>query len=205
MNHSIKLLTLLICAAALVAAVYFGQRHFSQDTQSFKALKVYPNPRSFSGIYLRDHNDEAFTEARFKGHWSLVFFGYTHCPDVCPMTLTQMQAVYKKLDAQARQAVQFVFISVDPDRDTPEVMKNYVEYFNPEFVGVSGEASSILSITRQLGVPFAIEDHNEGELNYNVDHSAALFVINPDGQRHGLFQSPHVSDDIAGDLSELLR
>ena len=143
----------------------------------FQALKLFPQGKAFSGFQLTSKEGKNWQADDFKGSYSLVFFGFTNCPDICPTTLLDMQKIDKKLTAQGLQKPRFVFVSVDSDRDSPEVMKEYISFFNPEFVGLSGDAPNILSLASQLGVAYNVADHQPGDLIYDVDHSAALFLI----------------------------
>jgi len=175
------------------------------DEAQYQALKMFPSGKNFTGYRLTDQHGNSFTEENFKNKISVVFFGFTHCPDICPTTLTDMQAIYKNIKDAGLQTPQFVFISVDPGRDDIATLKNYIEYFNKDFVAATSDAANILSLTSQLGVAYLVEKHEAGEQSYQVDHSASLFVINQQAQRIGLFSAPHDVKLLSSDLINLIK
>jgi protein SCO1/2 len=161
------------------------------------ASAYIPGGRPLAGIRLIDHNGQPFTEQRFKGKWTFMFFGYTHCPDVCPTTMLIMKAVWARLPEAAKQAPepQMLFVSVDPDRDTPEILKSYATFYNPEFLGVTAKHKYLDILTKQVGALYGYDDGvNEGE--YTVNHSAQLVLIDPDGRFRAVFSPPLAVDDI---------
>ncbi|WP_395376398.1 SCO family protein [Marinicella sp. W31] len=219
MNSKIVLLVVVLVAAAGAAFVYqqrtteepkpeinqaAPQQQLQQPEISFQTLKLFPKTKVFSGYTLTDQHGQTFNQESFKGNWSVVFFGFTNCPDICPTTLLDMQKIHRSLSDDGIQPPRFVFVSVDSDRDSPENMKTYIDYFNSEFVGLSGDAGNILSLTTQLGVAYEVEPHETDAEFYNVDHSAALFLINPEAERAGIFTTPHDHKQITADLKSLL-
>jgi len=156
-----------------------------------------PEGRPVVGIQMVDHNNQAFTEEQFKGKWSFLFFGFTNCPDVCPTTLLVMKSVWAKLPEVAKQSPepQLVFVSVDPDRDTTAILKNYVQYYHPDFIAITGEHKFIDILTVQVGALYGYED-GETEKDYTVNHSAQIVLIDPQGHFRGVFTSPHQVNDI---------
>jgi protein SCO1/2 len=145
-------------------------------------------PRNIGEIDLIDQNGEAFTKERFEGVWTLVFFGFTHCPDVCPTTMAFLNEFMQKLEGTEAEDTRVVMVSVDPARDTVEVLAEYVPYFNPEFIGVTGDFLDIHRFATALNTPFR-KAPGQGE-NYQVDHSANVVLINPRGDYHGFFRAP---------------
>ena len=143
---------------------------------------------------LVDHNKKAFTNENLKGQWSLVFFGYTNCPDVCPTSLSVMNQVSQK--AETPKDTQYVFISVDTQRDTPDQLKGFVTYFNENFIGVSGKKSEIDKFKEPLGVIYDFEgDTNSDE--YIVTHFAAVYLIDPNGNERAYVLPPHSVDQVS--------
>lgn len=177
----------------------------STADQQFQSLKLFPQGKSFSGFQLTSHLGETWNSDTFKGDYSVVFFGFSNCPDICPTTLLDMQKIDKSLKQQGLPSPRFIFVSVDSDRDTPEVLNDYINFFNPEFFALTGDAPNILSLATQLGVAYNIEAHQPGDLVYDVDHASALFIINPQGQRIGLFSAPHNVELITQDLATLIE
>lgn len=158
--------------------------------------------RALQPFELVDHTGNPFTNDALAGHWSFVFFGYTHCPDVCPTTLSVLNSVATRLADQS-ESIRYVFISVDPERDTPEKMGQFVSYFNADFVGVTGTTEAIGQLTRQLGVIAARVENQDDKLNYLVDHTASILLIDPDGRFHALFSPPLRAADIVSDFTRI--
>jgi protein SCO1 len=177
----------------------------SQATRAPLASGTLLTPaRPLPEFALIDHAGQPFGPDRLRGRWSLLFFGFTSCPDVCPTTLALLAQVEKQLsDLPAEERPQVILVSVDPQRDTPEQLASYVRFFSPSFIGVTASQVSIKEFTRSMGVPVAITPTGEGR--YTVDHSAAVFVIDPAGELRALFSPPHSPDALAADLRRLKR
>ncbi|KAA3650827.1 MAG: SCO family protein [Proteobacteria bacterium] len=171
----------------------------------FQSLKVFPQPLALDGIELISKSGDTVTLDDLTGHYSVLFFGFTHCPDVCPTTLLDMQKINKKLEQANQPAPQFVFISVDPERDTPQALNDYIAYFNPDFKAYTADAENLKKLASQLGVAYQVEDHEPGDKTYQVDHTAAWFVLNQAAQRVGIFTTPHDVDIISADLQQLVQ
>jgi protein SCO1/2 len=163
-------------------------RILTTSEMKINGLYLLKTPRSFGEIKLTDHHGKAFTNARLEGKWTLVFFGFTYCPDVCPTTMTFLDELVGQLDGTEAQDTQVVMVSVDPARDTVAQLATYVPYFNPDFIGVTGEFLDIHRFATALNTPFR-KVAGEGD-SYQVDHSANLVLINPRGDYHGFFKAP---------------
>lgn len=184
--------TVLIALAALGAGIgsYFAlQKKQGSDAP---AGLLWPNPTSFPDVTLYDQKGESFSRADLEGQWSLLFFGFTHCPDICPLTLTTLNQVTQQLETRGleSEALNVVFISVDPQRDTPGRLQQYVSYFNQDFIGVSGQPEALDKLTRTLGAVYHIGER-DAEGDYMVDHSASVFLLDPDGRLVSIFTTPH--------------
>lgn len=156
------------------------------ELRNYDAI-VFEKPRQFSDITLTDHNGNDFTRAQLQGKWSLIFFGFTHCPDICPMTLLELNRLLPDLPEDIRKNTQVILVTLDPARDTPQVLKEYVAAFNPNFIGVTGEFLAIRRFANEVNVAFAKVTQGE---DYTVDHSGNLVLINPRGDYHGFFKPP---------------
>lgn len=154
---------------------------------------LWPESKTLTAFATVDHTNNPFTLANLQGKWSFLFFGFTHCPDICPVTLAVMDKVHRQLE-QA-QHVQTVFVSVDPERDTPARLAQYVSSFNPSFIGLGGSAEQIANLTGQIGLPYFL-DKTESEENYLVDHGASLFLVDPRGRLVAIFTTPHDNRNI---------
>lgn len=145
-------------------------------------------PRRTGEFALTDHRGDPFGPERLRGHWTLVFFGFTHCPDVCPTTLSFLNQLVGELAGTEAEDTRVVMVSVDPARDTVEQLAAYVPYFNPDFIGVTGEFLEIHRLATALNTPF--RKVPGGGDNYLVDHSSNVVLINPRGDYHAFFKAP---------------
>jgi protein SCO1/2 len=167
-----------------------------------KATLIEP-ARPLPPMAFIDQQGQPFGLEQLRGHWSILFFGFTSCPDVCPTTLALLAQVEKKLaDLPAEQRPHIVLVSVDPKRDTPERLARYVKSFSPTFTGITGEPAAMQEFALKMGVPVAISEQAGG--NYTVDHSAAIFVVDPNGALRALSSTPHEVPVIAEDYRSLV-
>ena len=192
-SRGIKLTVLAL--AVFIAIILAGFIHRIQmprilttEEMKINGLYLLKTPRNFGEINLVDHHGAAFTNARLQGKWTLVFFGFTYCPDVCPTTMSFLNGLMGQLEATEAGDTQVVMVTVDPARDTVEQLAGYVPYFNPAFIGVTGEFLDIHRFATALNTPFR-KVVGEGD-NYQVDHSANVVLINPRGDYHGFFKAP---------------
>jgi protein SCO1/2 len=151
---------------------------------------------------LTDQNGQPKTLADYRGKVVTMFFGYTQCPDVCPTNLSTMAAVMKQLGADSDK-VQVLFVTVDPERDTPELLKQYVPAFDPRFVGLYGTAEQTASVAKEFKVFYRKSGDTNGP-NYTVDHSAGTYVFDPEGRIRLYIKHGTGVDDITADLKRLL-
>jgi protein SCO1/2 len=152
---------------------------------------------------LVDDNGQTVTDRTYRGKWLLVFFGYTHCPDVCPTTLNSLAAALRQL-GPAAASVQPLFITVDPQRDTPRVLADYVRAFDPRIVGLTGTTEQIAAVAREYRVYFSADETPE-QRDYQLDHSAFVYVMDPQGKFVQLFGGATANDKIAAKLRQLMR
>ena len=164
-----------------------------------RTATMLPAATELAEFSLLDQDGAAFTRSSFEGRWNLVFFGFTHCPDVCPVTLQVLAKARAQMLAAGRDELpRIVLVSVDPERDTPAVIGQYVSHFGPDTIGVSGDLSELRKLTDGLGIYF--EKSGVDNDNYSVDHSAVVIVVDPDGRFHSLFGAPHEAGNFAHDL-----
>jgi protein SCO1/2 len=198
---------LVVLAAVAATAGFWASTQLQQPgirTDDIHATVLQP-PKVLPEFSLIDHHGEPFTPAQLQGHWSLLFFGYTHCPDVCPSTLAMLSDVDRRLaeGPGGNTDVKVVFVSVDPERDTPEKLAKYVPYFNKAFLGVTGSAEQINRLTQSLGVLHVRVEQNAGASGYLIDHSASILLVDPRGELYALFATPHDPAAIASDMKKI--
>ena len=160
-------------------------------------------PRPVSGFRLKRHDGQAFTPASFRGHWNVLFFGYTHCPDVCPLALQTLRLAWQELavDRQDPHRPRAWFVSVDPERDSLALLEKYVTYFNADFTGVTGPAEEIDKLAGQLGIVYGFEDV-DGD-NYTVNHSAQMVFVDPQGRMAAVLNPPYDAQAVTRSLRYL--
>ena len=160
-------------------------------------------PTALGGPFtLENGNGKTVTDRDFRGRYMLVYFGYTFCPDVCPTTLAAMAGALEKLGKTADRIAP-VFITVDPSRDTPKVMHDYVAAFSPRIIGLTGTPEQITQVTREYRVYVASHRSREGG-NYTVDHSSILYLMGPDGRFIAPLRTDTTADQMAGELVKLV-
>ena len=182
-----------LVALAAVLGVLVAMHQQQEEAQPAIPGLLWPEPKALAPFDAIDHENNPFTLADLRGRWSLLFFGFTHCPDICPVTLAVMDKAHGRLE-QVRDT-QFVFVSVDPGRDTSERLAQYLASFNPAFIGVGGSAEQVAGLTGQVGLPYFL-DKTESKENYLIDHGGSLFMIDPLGRLVGIFSAPHEALDV---------
>jgi protein SCO1/2 len=165
---------------------------------------VLPRAKQLPEFTLVDDQGRRFDRTSLRGKWTFLFFGYTHCPDVCPTTLGVLAQVEKALRADASMSQPaYVFVSVDPQRDTPEHLADYMDYFSRSFVGVTGADDQLLRLSRALGILYQRHPDGEGG-DYLVDHSASILLVDPAAGLRAVFAAPHDPATIAGDYRKIV-
>jgi protein SCO1 len=179
-----------VCAFAIGAGGHYVWRQYSKPPlQLQQATILGESGRPMPDFELQDYDNRSFTRAQLTDHWTLLFFGYTSCPDVCPLTLTVLKDVYRRLEGTPyAQDTQVVFVSVDPKRDSLATLKRYVQHFHPSFKGVTGSEDQLQQLTKPLGIFYQYQGAGE---DYLVDHSSAMLLVDPTGSLHALFSAPH--------------
>lgn len=205
-NRGRTLPTALILVVAFAAGLglWLLSEHFGTGEPATTAITRYPTPRGVTEFQLTRSDAKPLTAADLKGHWNLFFFGFTHCPDICPNTLGVLRQVRAQLvQAGAADQVNIHFVSVDPQRDGPEVLGRYAAYYDPGFIAATGSDEELQRLTRSLGVMYTREPAKDGQ--YNVDHSASIVVVDPQARLVGLFRPPLDAAAIGADLLTLVR
>ena len=193
LKFSIMITTVVL--AAMLAGVWLALIYRENDSRVMllpdKVMTLFPDPKPLTAFVLTDHQNRVFDLASLKGKWSFLFFGYTHCPDICPTTLAILARARDNIAKSAAGAedIQIVFISVDPNRDTASKLKQYVTHFHATFLGVTGDDAQIGNLAGQLGAAYEVSI-TPGMENYPVNHAAAVFLVDPQAQYHAVFTPP---------------
>ncbi len=210
MSYLNKGRTLLLSIIGIVFAVLIGLlagNYLNTDNDAAQAIReagiiVLPTSRELPALQLTRTDGALQDTQKLTGQWSLVFFGYTFCPDICPTTLAELRQLKKLLPEDAKNNLQILMVSVDPFRDSTEQLKLYLQYFDPEFVGLTGELTDIQTLSNALSIPFIPGDTSKPR--YTVDHSGNLAIISPDGRQHGFLRAPLDIAKIAEQLPKVM-
>ena len=194
----------LLVTAILAGLVIIG-------TGTFLVLALRDTPRGAAGTALAsaiggpfqlvDQNGKTVTDTDLKGKWSLIYFGYTHCPDACPTALNDISIALSELGPK-RDAVRPVFITVDPERDTPETLKAYVTSFDAPILALTGTADQVATAAKGYRVYYA--KHPEAGDDYSMDHSSVIYVMDPEGRFTASFTHESAPEQISERLKKLI-
>lgn len=199
---------MLLGFGALVVAIFFGLPALldSRVPHEYFGSPFY-DARPVGDFALTDQDGRDVRLADLKGKNALFYFGFTHCPNICPVGLAHLAALYRKLSPEEQAATQIVFVSVDPERDTPEVLKDYVAFFDPSFVGLTGSAESVAQIAKVFGVFYEEHELDNGSGDYTVDHSSTVFLVDSEGRLRETFRHDQLgeSDAMIEDLRHVMQ
>jgi protein SCO1/2 len=203
----------LVAALAAGLGLWAAQRYFTSPAAApsgpaTQAVRLFQPPRELPAFSLRQSDGTALVPGELKGHWTLVFLGFTHCPDVCPTTLAQLSQAQKQWSAipdSTRPRV--LFVSVDPERDTPDRIGEYAHGFHRDTIAATADIPALEQFTRSLSLVFAKMPAEEGRPadEYTMDHSATIVVLDPEGRMAGVIQPPFDPNAIASDFTALTR
>lgn len=195
-----NLLTAAVLGIALAAGLVLALRHADRSATP-TAATLLPEPVVLPAFRLLDDGGAEIGPEIFRGRWNLVFFGFTNCPDICPLTLQKL-AMARQALADAGQPIlpRLVLVSVDPQRDTPERLAAYLRSFGDDVLGITGDEAGVRMLAAALGIYFARVEPSGSAAGYGVDHSAAVIVIGPDARYRALFSAPHEVANFVHDL-----
>jgi len=195
--------------AGLFSGIFVAQHmHFKKKIDIARFHGTYlEHPRTVNQFSLTGIDNKPFDNSRLQGQWTLVFFGFTNCGYLCPTTMAELGKMYRILEGKGvKNLPQVVMISIDPSRDDQEKLGHYVTAFHPAFYGARGEEDAIESLTRELGIAYAkvINKESVALQNYDIQHSGALILFNPQGELNAFFTTPHHADSLAKDYMMLV-
>lgn len=164
---------------------------------------LLPQSRALPALTLSDENGQPQAMDQLKGRWTLLFFGYTFCPDICPTTLAELRQLRSQLPPELLERYRVTMVSIDPQRDTAAQLKQYLGYYRAGFTGLTGELADIQQLASAVSIPFIPGDTSRER--YTVDHSGNLALIGPDGRQRGFIRAPLNPARLAAQLPQLLR
>lgn len=203
------LVVLIIVGVTFAVGLWLGASTFQAFTRPLSVTleegTLLTHPKPLADFTLTDQDGRPFTLADLKGDWTFLSIGYIHCPDVCPMTLATFGAVDRQIeqaapDRRVDARPRFLFVSVDPERDTPERLAQYVRYADPEFLGATGEEAQLRALTAQLGLLYTRVVVQDSAMGYLMDHSASILLLDPEGRLTAIFSAPQNAVGIASDF-----
>ena len=205
-THSGRIFIIMAVAVAAIAAGIIVSSNLMQRALDLREAQLFPQARYIDEFSLETAAGESFTQENLQGQWSLLFAGFTNCPDICPDTLAVLAQSLRELDLMRMEnKPQVIFLSVDPARDHGRHLADYVQWFHDDFIGVTGDEAEIERLTRQLGLVYYLEDPDEETGFYNVDHSASVLIIDPEGRLRGRFGPAVTSEAVTADVFALTR
>ena len=193
--------TIASCVVVMLVAVslYVNKMttkvHLSSEQLKDMGLYLIEPPRNLGSFNLMDSGGKEFLPQDFEGKWNMLFFGFTFCPDICPITMSMLSRIEKGLDIENQEKIRIFLVTVDPDRDSPDQLKVYLENFSENFIGLTGGLDQIYNFATRVNAPFS-PISNSKDPHYSVDHTGSIILINPEGNYAGFFRAPHNQDDI---------
>jgi protein SCO1/2 len=208
MTRTQKTVFILVAIVALVLGltvnrVLSGKGQGDQTALIDAGVILLPQARNVPDLKMTDQDGQPVALDSLKDKWTLLFFGYTFCPDICPTTLAQLRQIKSELPREAVDKLRIVLVSVDPNRDTPAQLKTYLGYFDKQFVGLTAPVDSIQKLANAVSIPFIPADTTKP--NYTVDHSGNLALLGPDGTQRGFIRAPLNNQKLVAQLPGLVE
>ncbi|MDG6401073.1 SCO family protein [Pseudomonas quasicaspiana] len=208
MTRTQKTVFILVALVALILG-YAVNRALSGNSASDQTALIdagiilLPQSRKLPDLTMTNQDGQPVQVNGFKDKWTLFFFGYTYCPDICPTTLAQLRQIKSELPQETLSKLRVVLVSVDPNRDTPQQLKQYLGYFDKDFVGLTGSVPDIQKLANSVSIPFIPADTSKP--GYTVDHSGNLALLGPDGNQRGFIRAPFNNQKLLAQLPGLLE
>jgi protein SCO1/2 len=208
MTRTQKTVFILAAIVALVLGltvyrVLSGPDQGDQTALVDAGIILLPQSRTVPDLSLTDQDAQPLSLSQLKGKWTVLFFGYTFCPDICPTTLAQLRQIKSELPSEAVDKMRIVLVSVDPDRDTPQQLKQYLGYFDKQFIGLRAPVDTLQKLANAVSIPYIPADTSKP--GYTVDHSGNLALLGPDGTQRGFIRAPLNSQKLVAQLPMLVE
>ena len=191
----VSCLAVMLIALSLYVNKMTTKVYLSNEQLKDLGLYLIEPARDLGSFNLIDSNEKEFLPQDFEGKWNVLFFGFTFCPDICPVTMRMLSRIEKEIDSQELDKIRIFLVTVDPDRDSPDQLKVYLENFSENFIGLTGGLDQIYNFATRVNAPFS-PISNSKDPHYTVDHTGSIILINPEGNYAGFFRAPHNQDDI---------
>ena len=214
MNLKSTVLILIVAVLAIAAGSMFSTSQKTKKEEAIEAARakfsniqgnVLSPARRISVPHLEKHDGTPFTIDELKGHWSILFFGFTHCSEICPVTLSMLAQAKKLAEEQKKDFPKVYLISVDQERDSLKSLKKFVTGFDETFTGVTGDPKLIKALSLQMSVVYMPAEQGKDEENYQIDHSSALLLLNTEGSLTAFLNPPHAPEKIFKDINTVVE
>lgn len=193
-----------IACIALGLGVLLATKQHAKTKLSALDATVLTAPRTISAFAFTDDQGKPFTQASIRGQWSMLFFGFTNCPQMCPTTMAELDKAYKTMQKEKLTSLPEIYmISIDPERDTQQKIHDYVRAFNPNFHGAYAKKQEVDKLAKQLGVAYMKAGQHMSHGNYTINHTGAIMLFNPEGKLVAFFNLPHQAKQIAHDFQAI--
>ncbi len=206
--YSKSILYIILAAFAAGFGLWAAQHWFKPPqapaAPALQTVRLFPEARQIPDFALQTANDKIINKASISQHWTLVFLGFTHCPDICPTTLGELskaQKAWGKLPAETRPRV--LFVSIDPERDTPKALAEYADFFHADTLTGTAQEPALSEFVQSIAMVYAKKPLENGD--YTMDHSSTIVVLNPEGNEVGIIRPPFAPEKIAADLLTLTK
>ena len=200
----VSCLAVMLIALSLYVNKMTTKVYLSNEQLKDLGLYLIDPARNLGSFNLTDSNGKEFLPNNFEGKWNVLFFGFTFCPDICPITMSMLSRIEKEIDSQELDKIRIFLVTVDPDRDSPDQLKVYLENFSENFIGLTGGLDQIYNFATRVNAPFS-PISNSKDPHYTVDHTGSIVLIDPNGNYAGFFRAPHNQDKIKKGLLEIIR
>ena len=200
----VSCLTVMIIALSLYVNKMTTKVYLSNEQLKDLGLYLIDPARNLGSFNLIDSSGKEFLPQDFEGKWNVLFFGFTFCPDICPITMRMLSRIEKEIDKQELDKIRIFLVTVDPVRDNPNQLKIYLKNFSENFTGLTGGLDQIYNFATRVNAPFTPINNSEDPY-YTVDHTGSIVLIDPGGNYAGFFRAPHNQDKIKKALLEITR
>ena len=200
----VSCLAVILIALSLYVNKMTTKVYLSNEQLKDLGLYLIEPARDLGSFNLIDSNEKEFLPQDFEGKWNVLFFGFTFCPDICPITMRMLSRIEKEIDKQELDKIRIFLVTVDPVRDNPNQLKIYLKNFSENFTGLTGGLDQIYNFATRVNAPFT-PINNSKDPYYTVDHTGSIVLIDPDGNYAGFFRAPHNQDKIKKALLEITR
>ena len=200
----VSCLAVMLIALSLYVNKMTTKVYLSNEQLKDLGLYLIDPARNLGSFNLIDSSEKEFLPQDFEGKWNVLFFGFTFCPDICPITMRMLSRIEKEIDSQELDKIRIFLVTVDPVRDNPNQLKIYLKNFSENFTGLTGGLDQIYNFATRVNAPFT-PINNSKDPYYTVDHTGSIVLIDPDGNYAGFFRAPHNQDKIKKALLEIIR